>query len=72
VLLAWFAMMQVMMFAYPAWVAEAGTLAPDAEQWLRLASLVVTTPTLWFCGGPILWRTLMDLRRGMLGLDVPL
>lgn len=71
VLLAWFAMMQVMMFAYPAYVADAGTLSSDAEQLLRLASLVVTAPTLWFCGGPIVRRALGDLRRGALGMDVP-
>lgn len=70
-LVAWLAMMQVMMFAYPAWVAEAGTLSPDAAQLMRLAGLILTTPVLAFCGAPFFRQAWKDLRRRHAGMDVP-
>ena len=68
--IAGFSMMQVMMYAVPVYIAE-GAMTPDIEQLMRIASLVLTLPVaLWsavpFYGGA--WR---DLRRGSVGMDVP-
>ena len=41
---AGFAMMQVMMYATPAYLAIDGEMEPDIEQLLRIASFVITVP----------------------------
>jgi Cu2+-exporting ATPase len=70
---AGFGAMQVMMYAFPAYVDEgAGTLSREAEQLMRWASLLITLPVVVFSCGPFFsgaWRELQRLRPGM---DTPI
>jgi Cu2+-exporting ATPase len=70
---AGFGAMQVMMYAFPAYVDDgAGTLSPGAEQLMRWASLLLTLPVIVFSCGPFFsgaWRELQRLRPGM---DTPI
>jgi Cu2+-exporting ATPase len=45
-------MMQVMMYAYPAYIAAPGDLSAEMEQLLRWASWVLTLPVVLFSCGP--------------------
>src|SRR6185436_18520349 len=51
-LVAGFCMMQVMMYAMPAYVAAAGEMTPDIEALLRWASWLMTVPVLLFSCTP--------------------
>ena len=44
-LVAGFCMMQVMMYAFPAYITQPGDITPDIEKLLRWASWVLTLPT---------------------------
>ena len=68
---AGFLMMQVMMMATPAYVAEAGELSPDLAQLLRWGSWVMTLPVMAFAAGPFFSGAWRQLRAGRLGMDVP-
>ena len=70
-LVAGFCMMQVMMYAYPAYIAEPGDIAPDALQLLRWASWVLTLPVMLFSCGPFFRSALRDLRQRRIGMDLP-
>ena len=70
-LVAGLCMMQVMMYAYPAYTARAGELAADSAQLLRWASWVLCLPVLFFCSGPFFRGALRDLRRASVGMDLP-
>ena len=70
-LVAGLCMMQVMMYAYPAYTAQPGELAPDSAQLLRWASWVLSLPVLFFSSGPFLRGALRDLRSGRMGMDLP-
>jgi Cu2+-exporting ATPase len=72
VLVAWLVMMQVMMLAFPAYVAAPGEIAPDVEQLLRIAQLVLTLPVVLFSAVPILRAALNQLRARAVGMDVPI
>lgn len=66
-----FCMMQVMMYATPAYLAEPGEITPDMVQLLRWASWVLSVPVLIFSSGDYLrgaWRSLKSRR---IGMDVP-
>jgi Cu2+-exporting ATPase len=69
-LVAWLAMMQVMMFAWPGYIDPGGmnTAERGIFQW---ASLALTLPALLFSGWPFLIGALRDLRNRRLGMDVP-
>ncbi|HSV35257.1 MAG TPA: cation-translocating P-type ATPase, partial [Ramlibacter sp.] len=70
-LVAGFCMMQVMMYAVPAYVAEPGEMTPDIQALLRWASWILTLPVLLFACRPFFqsaWRDLTHLR---IGMDVP-
>jgi Cu2+-exporting ATPase len=70
---AGFGAMQVMMYAFPAYVdAGAGTLSADAEQLMRWASLVLTLPVVLFSAQPFFAGAWQDLRARRVGLDVPI
>jgi Cu2+-exporting ATPase len=70
---AGFGAMQVMMYAWPAYVdAGAGTLAPDAEALMRWASLLITLPVLAFSCGPFFRGAWLDAKRRRLSLDTPI
>ena len=64
-------MMQVMMYAFPAYIAGSGDIAPDAQRLLDWAALVLTLPVLAYSGWPFFagaWRSLVHRS---LGMDVP-
>ncbi|MGD9954311.1 MAG: HAD-IC family P-type ATPase, partial [Burkholderiales bacterium] len=68
---AGFAMMQVMMFAFPAYVDTDGSLAWDLERLLNIASLVLTVPVLLFSSGPIFRAAWHGIAARQPGMDVP-
>ena len=69
-LVAWLAMMQVMMFAWPGYLDADGLNA--AEQGIfQWGSLALTLPALLFSGWPFLMGALRDVRNRRLGMDVP-
>ncbi|MDM0107429.1 cation-translocating P-type ATPase [Variovorax sp. J22R24] len=70
-LVAGLCMMQVMMYAYPAYIARPGDMTPDAAQLLRWASWVLTLPVMLFSCGPFFRSALRDLRLGSIGMDLP-
>jgi Cu2+-exporting ATPase len=64
-------MMQVMMYAYPAYTAQAGDLTLEMEQLLRWASWVLSLPVILFSCGPFLSSAWRDLRHGSISMDLP-
>lgn len=64
-------MMQVMMYAYPAYVAAPGDLTPEMEQLLRWASWVLTLPVILFSCGPFFSSALRDIARRQVSMDLP-
>jgi Cu2+-exporting ATPase len=68
---AGFSMMQVMMYATPAYVAIEGEMEPDIAQLLRLASFILTVPVMCYSAGPLLAGAWRDLRHRRIGMDVP-
>jgi Cu2+-exporting ATPase len=71
VLLAWLAMMQVMMLAAPSYLAAPGQIAPGIEQMLRIAQCVLCAPVVFFCAAPFWRAALSQLRVRRIGMDVP-
>ena len=69
---AGFGMMQVMMYALPAYLAEAGAMGEDVRLLMRLASLVLTTPVVFYSAWPFFQGARRDLQRRRLGMDVPI
>jgi P-type Cu2+ transporter len=70
-LVAGFCMMQVMMYAVPAYVAAPGEITPDIDALLRWASWVLTLPVVLFSCWPFFAAALRDLRLRRVGMDVP-
>lgn len=70
-LVAGFCMMQVMMYALPAYVAGPGEITPDVQALLRWASWVLTLPVVLFSCWPFFATALRDLGRRRIGMDVP-
>ena len=70
-LVAGFCMMQVMMYAVPAYVAAPGEITPDIAALLRWASWVLTLPVVLFSCWPFFAAALRDLRYRSIGMDVP-
>ena len=70
-LVAGFCMMQVMMYAYPAYTAAPGDLSREMEQLLRWASWVLSLPVLLFSCGPFFSSAWRDLRVRRIGMDLP-
>lgn len=70
-LVAGFCMMQVMMYAWPAYVAEPGDLSAEMEQLLRWASWVITLPVVFFACGPFFTSALRDIRQRRVSMDLP-
>ena len=68
---AGFCMMQVMMYAWPAYVTTPGEIPPDIEQLLRWASWVISLPVVFFASGPFFASAWRDLRHGRVGMDTP-
>ncbi|MDO9113541.1 MAG: cation-translocating P-type ATPase [Polaromonas sp.] len=70
-LVAGFCMMQVMMYAFPAYIAEPGDISSEAQGLLRWASWVLTLPVVLFSCWPFFSSALRDLRNRRVGMDVP-
>ena len=70
-----FAMMQVMMYAFPAYLqpvpAVDGDLTPDIDRLLKIASMVLTVPVVFFSSAPFFGAAWRDLRNRHVGMDVP-
>ncbi|MEY3124166.1 MAG: hypothetical protein RLZZ573_686 [Pseudomonadota bacterium] len=70
-LVAGLCMMQVMMYAYPAYVAHPGDLTAEMEQLLRWASWVLTLPVMLFSCGPFFKNALRDIVQARVSMDLP-
>jgi P-type Cu2+ transporter len=71
---AGFGMMQVMMYALPAYLAdvgEGGDMTLDISQLLRWASLILTLPVILYSAAPFFRNAWRDLRFKRVGMDVP-
>jgi Cu2+-exporting ATPase len=68
---AGFGMMQVMMYAVPVYLADEGTMTADIEQLMRLASLVLTLPVIFYSAQPFFAAAWRDLKLARVGMDVP-
>nr|WP_314862951.1 cation-translocating P-type ATPase [uncultured Undibacterium sp.] len=72
---AGFAMMQVMMYAFPAYLVPIpsidGDLTPDLDRLLKIASLIITLPVIGFSAIPFFKGAWRDLRCRHIGMDVP-
>lgn len=70
-----FAMMQVMMYALPAYLVPVpqidGDLTPDIDRLLKLASLAITIPVVIFSAWPFFQAAIRDIRNRNVGMDVP-
>ncbi len=70
-LVACFCMMQVMMYAVPAYVAGEGEISPDMTQLLRWASWVLTLPVVLFSCTPFWVNAWRDVRLRRISMDLP-
>ena len=68
---AGFGMMQVMMYAVPAYVADEGTMSADIESLMRWASMVLTLPVVLYSAAPFFRNAWRDLLLKRVGMDVP-
>jgi len=72
---AGFAMMQVMMYALPAYLVPVpqidGDLTPDIDRLLKLASLAITIPVVIFSAWPFFQAAKRDIRNRHVGMDIP-
>ncbi|MBK8742187.1 MAG: heavy metal translocating P-type ATPase [Betaproteobacteria bacterium] len=68
--IAGFGMMQVMMYAVPAYVTEDG-IGEEHATLLRWASLVLAIPVVLYSAWPFFAGAWRDLRNGRPGMDVP-
>ena len=70
-LLATFCMMQIMMYAWPAYEAQPGDLSMEMERLLRWASWVICIPMLIFACGPFFTGAWRDIRHRRVSMDLP-
>ncbi|OYZ70211.1 MAG: heavy metal translocating P-type ATPase [Methylophilaceae bacterium 17-43-7] len=68
---AGFCMMQVMMYAYPAYIADANDMTADVKNLLRWASWVLTLPVIFFSASPFFTNALNDLKNRQISMDLP-
>jgi Cu2+-exporting ATPase len=67
---AGFGMMQVMMYAFPVYMAD-GDMTADIEQLMRWASLLLTLPVMVYSAAPFFNNAWRDLKFRRVGMDVP-
>lgn len=67
---AGFGMMQVMMYAVPAYLSD-GDMDPGIAGLMQWASLVLTIPVMLWSAVPFYSGAWNDLKRGRVGMDVP-
>jgi Cu2+-exporting ATPase len=65
------AMMQVMMYALPVYLADGADMDASMRALLGWASLLLTLPAVTYSAWPFLRGAWLDLRRGLPGMDVP-
>ncbi len=70
-LVAGFCMMQVMMYAYPVYMATQGDMTKDMLNLLRWASWILTLPVLVFSSGPFFSNAFNDLKQHQVSMDMP-
>lgn len=70
-LVAGFCMMQVMMYAWPAYVAQPGEMSSDMVGLLRWASWVLTLPVMFFSSGPFFSSAINALKQRRISMDLP-
>lgn len=71
---AGFGMMQVMMYAIPVYLAQTASgndMAPEIQQLMRWASLILTLPVILYSAAPFFTNAWRDLTLRRLGMDVP-
>ncbi len=68
---AGFCMMQVMMYAAPAYFASPGEITPDMESLLNWASWVLSLPVMLFAATPFFSNAWRDLLARRVGMDMP-
>jgi Cu2+-exporting ATPase len=68
---AGFGMMQIMMYALPVYLADAGTMTADIEQLMRWASLILTMPVILYSSAPFFAGAWRDIKFFRVGMDVP-
>ncbi len=66
-----FCMMQVMMYAAPAYLAEPGALAPDLQRLLQWAAWLLSLPVLLFSAAPMFRDAWEGLARRQVRMDLP-
>lgn len=75
IFIAGFAMMQIMMYAFPAWLEPVpsidGDLTPDIDYLLKLASACLSLPVFLFSAWPFYEAAWRSLKQRQLGMDVP-
>lgn len=64
-------MMQVMMYAWPAYITDPGDIPPDIDHLLRWASWILSLPVLIFASGTFFSSAWRDLKLGRIGMDMP-
>lgn len=64
-------MMQVMMYAYPTYVANEGELTQDVVTLLRWSSLLLTLPVILYACGPFFKNAWRDITLRRVGMDTP-
>lgn len=70
-LVAGFCMMQVMMYAWPAYVAGPGEMSADVVNLLRWASWVLTLPVMLFSSRPFFSSAVSALKQRRISMDLP-
>ena len=65
------AMMQVMMYALPAYIAEDGSMDEGMHALMRWASLLLTAPAVLYSAQPFFSGAWSSLRQRVPGMDVP-
>jgi P-type Cu2+ transporter len=68
---AGFLMMQVMMLAWPIYVAAPGDMSADLQRLLNWGAWVLSLPLMLFAAGPFFTSAWQQLRQRRLGMDVP-
>ncbi len=70
-LVAGLCMMQVMMYAFPEYIARPGDMTDEAQRLMRWASWVLTLPVLLFSCKPFFASAWLDLQHRRVSMDLP-
>jgi Cu2+-exporting ATPase len=68
---AWFCMMQVMMLAWPSYIAAPGELPDDLRQLFNWGAWVLSIPVVWWSAAPFFAGAWRSVRSRRIGMDVP-